>query len=553
MVFQDPYSSLNPRMTTAARSSASRSGCTGSPGGARSTSESCRLFEQVGLRPELRHRYPHELSGGQRQRVGLARALSVSAVAVDRRRTRLRSRRLGASLDPQPAARPPARPRLLVPVHHPRPRDRRVPLRSRRRDVSRQDRRGDRDRGAVRGAASSVHPGSSLSRRRRRSGCPAGADAGRPRGRRTEPPGAAVRLSLPHALPTGARSPRRSRSRWSRRSRRSPRATASPATWCTAAASRRSSSTSRVSRHDVHHQAGAAGDVRDGRVHALAGHSRRDGRARARGQRVRRGGGDRIHAPGGRAAPQRAGRRSARRLLVGRARRAARALRAGGRARRRDDRSLPAARARARARHRPPGRLRAGGVRRLVAAARRVRHLAARGRPRVRDRLRRRGVSGGARDHADDRAHRGAAAHLGGIGGAVPPRPAPRSALLQPHARGDVPADRRGVTRRVTRAGARACTQPVLRGLRRRGDRPLLRRARRVADRVRPRRLGAHARVAGDARLPRAHGVQDGPVGPGAGLPPAARAARRLRPRRAVGRRVRPRGGRVREARIRRP
>ena len=37
-----------------------------------------QLFDQVGLRPELRHRYPHELSGGQRQRVGLARALSVS-------------------------------------------------------------------------------------------------------------------------------------------------------------------------------------------------------------------------------------------------------------------------------------------------------------------------------------------------------------------------------------------------------------------------------------------------------------------------------------------
>src|SRR5262249_42882822 len=36
------------------------------------------LFEQVGLRSEIRFRYPHELSGGQRQRVGLARALSVS-------------------------------------------------------------------------------------------------------------------------------------------------------------------------------------------------------------------------------------------------------------------------------------------------------------------------------------------------------------------------------------------------------------------------------------------------------------------------------------------
>ncbi len=37
-----------------------------------------RLFDHVGLRDELRFRYPHELSGGQRQRVGLARALAVS-------------------------------------------------------------------------------------------------------------------------------------------------------------------------------------------------------------------------------------------------------------------------------------------------------------------------------------------------------------------------------------------------------------------------------------------------------------------------------------------
>ena len=77
MVFQDPYSSLNPRMTTGA--------IVGEPlrlhGIARRRSLDKRvvsLFEHVGLRPELRHRYPHELSGGQRQRVGLARALSVS-------------------------------------------------------------------------------------------------------------------------------------------------------------------------------------------------------------------------------------------------------------------------------------------------------------------------------------------------------------------------------------------------------------------------------------------------------------------------------------------
>ncbi len=76
MVFQDPYSSLNPRMTCGQ--------IVGEPlrlhriARGRELDESvAALFDQVGLRPELRHRYPHELSGGQRQRVGLARALSV--------------------------------------------------------------------------------------------------------------------------------------------------------------------------------------------------------------------------------------------------------------------------------------------------------------------------------------------------------------------------------------------------------------------------------------------------------------------------------------------
>jgi oligopeptide/dipeptide ABC transporter ATP-binding protein len=77
MVFQDPYSSLNPRMTCGA--------IVGEPirlhrlaRGRELEARVSTLFEQVGLRAELRHRYPHELSGGQRQRVGLARALSVS-------------------------------------------------------------------------------------------------------------------------------------------------------------------------------------------------------------------------------------------------------------------------------------------------------------------------------------------------------------------------------------------------------------------------------------------------------------------------------------------
>ena len=77
IVFQDPYSSLNPRMTCGQ--------IVGEPlrlhrlvRRSKIDERVIELFDSVGLRPELRFRYPHELSGGQRQRVGLARSLSVS-------------------------------------------------------------------------------------------------------------------------------------------------------------------------------------------------------------------------------------------------------------------------------------------------------------------------------------------------------------------------------------------------------------------------------------------------------------------------------------------
>jgi oligopeptide transport system ATP-binding protein len=75
IVFQDPASSLNPRMTVA--------DIVGEPLrlhriGTRSSRDERvnELLDQVGLRAEVGRRYPHELSGGQRQRVSLARALS---------------------------------------------------------------------------------------------------------------------------------------------------------------------------------------------------------------------------------------------------------------------------------------------------------------------------------------------------------------------------------------------------------------------------------------------------------------------------------------------
>jgi oligopeptide/dipeptide ABC transporter ATP-binding protein len=76
MIFQDPYSSLNPRHTIGT--------IVGSPfhiqgehpeGGIKKTVQS--LMERVGLNPEHYNRYPHEFSGGQRQRIGIARALAL--------------------------------------------------------------------------------------------------------------------------------------------------------------------------------------------------------------------------------------------------------------------------------------------------------------------------------------------------------------------------------------------------------------------------------------------------------------------------------------------
>ena len=76
IIFQDPFSSLNPRMTIGA---IVREGLTihGIAEGGAADRRVRQLLEEVGLRPEYAERYPHEFSGGQRQRVGIARALSV--------------------------------------------------------------------------------------------------------------------------------------------------------------------------------------------------------------------------------------------------------------------------------------------------------------------------------------------------------------------------------------------------------------------------------------------------------------------------------------------
>ena len=76
MIFQDPYSSLNPRHTIGTIVGAPFE-IQGEkpPGGVKATVQG--LMERVGLNPEHYNRYPHEFSGGQRQRIGIARALAL--------------------------------------------------------------------------------------------------------------------------------------------------------------------------------------------------------------------------------------------------------------------------------------------------------------------------------------------------------------------------------------------------------------------------------------------------------------------------------------------
>jgi len=76
MIFQDPYSSLNPRHTVGAIVGAPfRIQGVEPPGGIRKAVQ--ELLELVGLSPEHYNRYPHEFSGGQRQRIGIARTLAL--------------------------------------------------------------------------------------------------------------------------------------------------------------------------------------------------------------------------------------------------------------------------------------------------------------------------------------------------------------------------------------------------------------------------------------------------------------------------------------------
>ena len=201
MIFQDPYTSLNPRHTVghdrgcAARGAQHRAegqDPAAGPGAARGGGPQPRALQPLPQRVLRRPAPAH------RHRPGA----HAQPQAPRRRRAGLGARRVDPGAGGQPAPGPAARVRHRLPLHRPRPRGGAPLLPRGRGDVPRQDRRDRRPRDDLRPRAPPLHAGAALGGARREAGGdrrPSGADPAR--GRRAEPDQPAVGLPVPHPLP----------------------------------------------------------------------------------------------------------------------------------------------------------------------------------------------------------------------------------------------------------------------------------------------------------------------------------------------------------------